>query len=79
VEARDQLRLVSVIRMGHPNIKWDTFIDDLNRQAYPPDFDEAKAIGLSGFIKAMEMWGKKEKDVKNDISGFVEYPKTLTE
>jgi hypothetical protein len=63
--------------MGHPNIKWDKYIEDLNRQAYPPDFEAAKAIGLSGFEKAMELWGKKAKDVKGDVTGYVEYPKGI--
>lgn len=73
VEARDQLRLVSVIRVGHPNIKWDSFLEDLRRQAYPPDLEEAQAIGLSGFMKAMEMWGGQGKEVKGDVTGYVEY------
>ena len=73
VEAKDKLRLVSVIRIGHPNIKWDKFLEDWQLQANPPDLEEAKAIGLSGFEKAMEMWGG-QKDVK-DITGFVEFKK----
>ena len=73
VEARESQRLFFIFRHAQIQVDAKSYLQNLQQQAFPPDPEEAEAIGLSGFEKAKQLWGGGVR--ADDVGTFVDLRK----